>query len=125
MISIEEMEALLNEIAEALPDEFYKYLNGGIVLLPEEKPNKQADNLYILGQYHRDVHLGRFITIYYGSFCRVYGYYPKDQIKEKLKETLLHEFRHHLESLAGEKDLEIEDANKILEYINRQSGQSF
>lgn len=119
MVSIEETEEFLTSLADELPEDFYRYLNGGIVLLPEEKPNQQAEGLYILGEYHRDANLGRFITIYYGSFMRVYGYLSKEGFKEKLKETLLHEFRHHLEALAGERGLEIEDARKITEYIGR------
>lgn len=119
MVSIEETEEILTGFADELPEDFYKHLNGGIVLLPEEKRNTQAEGLYILGEYHRDLNLGRFITIYYGSFMRVYGYMPKEQLKERLKETLLHEFTHHLESLAGERGLEFEDARKIAEYIER------
>ena len=126
MISIEEMEAMLDEIAVELPHEFYEDLNGGIILLPEIKlhtKNKKND-LYILGEYHRNGNLGRFIAIYYGSFSHVYGYLSKNQLKEQLKSTLKHEFRHHLESLAGERDLEIEDAQDIAEYINSKAGRS-
>jgi len=121
MVSIEETEEILTGLADELPQDFYKYLNGGIVLLPQEKQNDQAKGLYILGEYHRDRNLGRFITIYYGSFMRVYGNYPKEQLKEKFKETLLHEFTHHLESLAGERGLEKEDARNIAEYLNKHT----
>ncbi len=37
-------------------------------------------------------------------------------MKRKIRHTVLHEFRHHLESLAGEKDLEIEDAVNLYRY---------
>jgi len=43
-------------------------------------------------------------------------------MKEKLKSTLKHEFRHHLESLAGAKDLEVIDAIHIADYMNRNKG---
>jgi len=121
MISIEEMEAMLDEIAAEIPREFYRELNGGIILLPEEKPHPQSRNgdLYTLGEYHLDGGMGRFIAIYYGSFSRVYGDLPKGRLKAQLKKTLRHEFRHHLESLAGERDLEIEDEQNIAEYIDR------
>jgi len=122
MIPIEEMEAMLDEIAAELPQELYKDLNGGIILLPEIKlhsMNKESD-LYILGEYHRNGNLGRFITIYYGSFSFVHGRLPKEQLKEQLRKTLKHEFRHHVESLAGERDLEIEDAQVIAEYIHNR-----
>jgi hypothetical protein len=35
--------------------------------------------------------------------------------------TLKHEFRHHLESLAGERGLEIEDEQFLADYLRRQS----
>ncbi|MHB1483878.1 MAG: metallopeptidase family protein [Saccharofermentanales bacterium] len=128
MITIDEMEAMLDEIAKELPEDFYKNLNGGILLLPETRqhPMEKAHDLYILGEYHLDGLLGRYIAIYYGSFIQVYGYLPNDQIKEKLKKTLKHEFRHHLESQAGDKSLERQDASDIENHINRRrtSGNS-
>lgn len=121
MISIAEMELMLDELATEFPCELYKELNGGIILLPEKKQNKDhnTNDLYILGEYHRGGNLGRFISIYYGSFSRVFGHLSKEQLKKQLKSTLKHEFRHHMESLAGERDLEIEDAQYIAEYMKR------
>jgi predicted Zn-dependent protease with MMP-like domain len=120
MISIDEMEEMLDAIAMELPQEFYKDLNGGIILLPQIKLHSKSkgNDLYILGEYNCDKNLGRFISIYYGSFSQVYGYLSKDQLNEQLKSTIKHEFTHHLESLAGERSLEIKDAQDIAEYLN-------
>ena len=125
MVSIQEMETMLDEIAEELPSDFYKELNGGIILLPEIKlhTKSQQNDLYILGEYYRNGNLGRYIAIYYGSFMNVYGYLAKDELKEKLKSTLKHEFRHHLESLGGERDLEIVDAKNIATYLTTERTQ--
>ncbi len=122
MITLDEMETMLNEIAESLPKEIYKGLNGGIVLLPESKENPigRSNDLYILGEYHVGGMLGRYITIYYGSFMRVFGSLGREEIKQKLMHTLKHEFVHHLESMAGERDLEIEDAKFISDYLRRK-----
>ncbi len=122
MITLDEMEAMLNELAEELPKEIYKGLNGGIVLLPESKENPigRSNDLYILGEYHGGGMLGRYITIYYGSFMRVFGNLNREAIKGKLMHTLKHEFVHHLESMAGERDLEIEDARFISDYLKRK-----
>ncbi|MBV1758490.1 MAG: metallopeptidase family protein [Dethiosulfatibacter sp.] len=122
MITLDEMETMLNEIAESLPKEIYKGLNGGIVLLPESKENPigRSNDLYILGEYHGGGMLGRYITIYYGSFMRVFGSLGREEIKQKLMHTLKHEFVHHLESMAGERDLEIEDAKFISDYLRRK-----
>jgi len=122
MIAIEEMEAMLEEIANDFPKELYDQLNGGIVLLPEEKPSpvSQKNDLYILGEYHIDRIMGRYIVIYYGSFVRLFGRLNHEALKAKLIHTLKHEFIHHLESLAGERGLEIEDARFIEKYLNRK-----
>lgn len=119
MISIEDMQIMLDDIADSFPQEFYEELNGGIILLPEAKKHEEsrADDLYILGEYHRGGSMGRYISIYYGSFMRVYGNLGNDLIKEKLSNTVKHEFRHHMESLAGERDLEIIDSQYIAEYL--------
>jgi hypothetical protein len=65
--------------------------------------------------------MGRYISIYYGSFKRVYGHLPKEELRKKLMKTLKHEFTHHLESMAGEKDLEIEDEKFIREYFEKRN----
>ncbi len=122
MVTIEEMEAMLDELAMELPQAFYKDLNGGIMILPDIKVHDKAvgDDFYILGEYHVDGRLGRYIVLYYGSFIRVHGHLSNEQMKEKLMGTLKHEFRHHLESLAGEKDLEVIDAMNVAEYLDRK-----
>lgn len=114
-------EDILEEIASKLPDDFFEKLTGGILLLEETKlhPKSGGTPLYILGEYHRDMS-GRHIRIYYGSFERVHGQDSEEQLKRELEHTLMHEFRHHFESLAGLRDLEVEDENQILDYMQRR-----
>lgn len=118
MVSIEEAEVMLNEIAEELPKEFYNKLNGGILLRPEVKmhPQSVGQGLYIMGQYHHNRNMGRYIEIYYGSFEKLYGYLEPEEFKERLRKTLIHEFTHHIESLAGDHSLEVKDAINLAEY---------
>ena len=120
MITIEEMQTMLDEIAAEFPPEFFNELNGGIILLPEARHNDEYpdSDLYTLGMYHRGGGLGRYISIYYGSFMRVHGYLSADKIKEQLRSTVRHEFRHHFESLAGNDDLERLDKQYIDGYIS-------
>ena len=125
MMTAEEFGNAADEIAATFPEEFFRELNGGIVVREGTRihPEAEADDLFVLGEYHRDRYLGRFVVLYYGSFVRCFGYYTDDALREKLRKVLLHEFRHHLESLAGERDLEIEDAIEISKYKYRlQSG---
>lgn len=121
MYSIDAVHDLLNELCDELPEEVYKYLNAGITLLPDTvySPEARAGDLYILAQYHRDA-LGRYISVYYGSLTRVYGHLPPGQFKDALRRVLRHEFRHHVESLAGNRDLEREDEEFLQRYKQAQ-----
>lgn len=122
MMPLEEMEVILDEIALEFPQELYKELNGGIILLPEAKrsPIGKKNDLYILGEYNSGGNMGRYIIIYYGSFAQVYGHLSKEQLKKELIHVLKHEFTHHLESLAGDRDLEIQDEKDMEDYLNRK-----
>jgi len=118
MFSIDRVHEMLEEIASEFPDEFYDKLNGGICLLPEAKysPHARANDLYILGEYHRDT-MGRYIYIYYGSFIRTYGRLSEPAFYRELRKTVSHEFTHHIEDLAGERWLEVRDAEELAEYL--------
>lgn len=119
--SIEEIHNILDEITEELPSDFFKKLNEGIVLLPQYKLHPKSEGsrtLYIMGEYSISV-TGRNIKIYYGSFKKVYANASKETIYRQLKETLLHEFTHHLESLAGERGLEIKDKAYLDKYKHK------
>lgn len=121
--TIDEVHHMLNEIAEDLPTDFYKKLNEGIVLLPQYKlhpKSRDSKTLYIMGEYSRSF-TGRNIRIYYGSFKKVYTSASRETIYKQLKETLVHEFTHHLESLAGEKGLEIKDKAYLDDYEGKYS----
>ncbi len=121
MFTIDETQDILDEIAESLPEVFFRDLNGGILLLPEEKVSPYAlnDDLFILGEYQRGGMMGRLIKIYYGSFARMFSHASREYYTSRLRETLLHEFTHHLESLAGVRDLEVWDEEQLKEYYRR------
>ena len=122
MIAMEEFLEMLDDIAGEIPREFFDELNGGIVLRPERKIHPQGigNDLFIMGEYHHSRNMGRFIYIYYGSYQELYSYMDKEQLRERVKHTVLHEFTHHFESLAGQKDLEIQDAIQIAEYKRKK-----
>lgn len=120
--SIDEVHRILDEISEELPPAFFRELNEGVVLLPQLKlhpESRDRDKLYIMGQYVRSI-TGRHIIIYYGSFERVYGNLSEEALKKRLRDTLIHEFTHHMESLAGEKGLEIKDDEDMARYRNKK-----
>lgn len=122
MLTFEQAQEALTEIADQIPEPIYEGLNGGIILLPETKPHPKSvgGDLYILGEYHYDpLGFGRYITLYYGSFLRAHGHLPDEQFVQKLRDTLHHELTHHLEHKAGDKSLEIQDAIDLAEYHSK------
>ena len=123
MITIEELNEMLDEIAAELPDEVFRDLNGGVGLLEDAKKSRADPDgkLYTLGEYRRD-QMGRYIVIYYGSFCAVYGGVSHKKMRKHLRDVLTHELTHHLESMAGEYDLEIKDKKDLHDYFSRKSG---
>ena len=123
MIELEEFLEIIEELSEEIPPEFFDELNGGVRVLAECRVNPQAvnDDLFILGEYHYSSLMGSHIVIYYGSFMRICGYLPRAELKNQMRKTLRHEFRHHLERRSGIKDLEIEDEIFIRKYLNRTS----
>lgn len=125
MLDFEEFETVALDIADTFPEDFFRELNGGVVIRRGTRihPKAVAGDLFVLGEYRRDRHLGRFVVLYYGSFEQCFGYYRDEDLKEKIRKVLLHEFRHHLESLAGERDLEIEDAIELSRYKYRKQMQ--
>lgn len=125
MMSFEEFEAAALEITDTFPDDFFRELNGGVMVRSciRLHPAAQDHDLFVMGEYHRDRCLGRFIVLYYGSFVQCCGFCTEEELRTRIRKVLLHEFRHHLESLAGERDLEIEDAVRISQYLAGKAGE--
>ena len=123
MYSIEDINSMLDEIATELPEGVFRDLNGGISLLREtKKSNKDPDGgLYTLGEYRRD-QMGRYINIYYGSLIKVYGNCSHKKMRKHLRDVLVHELTHHMESLAGDRSLEIKDEINLFDYFSRKNG---
>ena len=112
-MTFDEAGEALDRMAEEFPEEFYAGLNGGISLLPDEKPDPEfpPGEMYILGEYCDD-QMGRYILLYYGSFAALAAReaWTEEDWEEELYATLAHEFTHHIEGLAGERGLELKDA---------------
>lgn len=124
MVSLEKAEDMLADLIDELPEAFFEELNGGVCLIPEAKPDPDfpGEDLYILGEYCEDGCLGRSIVIYYGSFEPVFGDMSPLEFRRELRDTLRHEFRHHVESLAGENGLDLEDEEWLVNYVEETRG---
>ena len=122
-MTFEETQEALNLQIDALPPGIFKGLNCGVALVPDTMYD--ANGLLILGQYHVDPYgLGRYVTIYYGSLALAYGHLDPEGFAEKLRDTLHHELIHHLESLAGDRSLEIKDKQDIAKMLARYRSNS-
>lgn len=119
MLTIDEMQATIEEIAATLPDAFFAQLNGGILLLEDTvlSPEAQDNDLFTMGEYCEDPLLGNYIVLHYGSFAEICQDMTPEDIRAEIRDTLLHEFTHHLESLAGERGLEIADREELAAYL--------
>ena len=120
-MTIDRAQEMLEQMVNDLPEVIFNELNGGVLLLPESKrsPEARADDLYIMGEYVVRHDMGRMVKIYYGSFVKLYGENAPDELWEKeLRHTLHPELTHHLEHLAGENDLEVEDDIRMYLYHN-------
>ena len=123
MLSFEDFTRVLNEEVEALPEYVHEKLNGGVLADSSVylHPGRVADDLYIFGTYSSDPVFGKQIVLYYGSFTAVLGDSSESAYREKIRETVRHEFLHHLETRAGlysKGTLAEEDAIKMREYYN-------
>lgn len=121
-MTLEHFNELANEVADEIPQEFFRKLNGGIILQPHAKQHPASVSgapLYIMGEYCRSYMMGRHISIYFGSMNATYGHCSDEEMKAHIRSTIFHEFRHHLESLGGSRELEKEDAVRLAEYRRR------
>ena len=122
MIPLDEARGMLDELISELPEAIFTRLNGGVLLLPDVRlsPEARSEDLYILGEYSISYAMGRTVVIYYGSILRTHGVLTPERLRAVLREVLHHELTHHLESMAGERDLEIDDALKMAWYKMRR-----
>lgn len=116
MPTIDEVNDLLDEMAEGFPAALFDGLNGGLNLLEEAMPDEEfpEGEMYILGEYCEDM-LGRYIDLYYGSFAALAEREDWDRKtwEEELRTTLAHELTHHLEALGGLHSLDDRDAEEL------------
>ncbi len=118
---LDEFQSIVEKIYDEIDERFLEHLNGGVVIEEEVyyHPESKNEDLLVLGAYKRDL-IGRSIILYYGSFMDMYGYLTKEELEEKIRETFEHELTHHLEFLARENNLEIEDLKYIQKYKEKR-----
>lgn len=105
------------EILEEIPREFLRGVVG-VEVHPEAEEHPHLPDLFTLGLCTDD-ELTRLtdpeamrsrVHLYHGSFAAIGRREPGFDWEGELRETILHEIRHHIEDRAGLLDLRIEDA---------------
>ena len=119
ILTIDQVNDALDEMAEGFPQVLFEELNGGVNLLEEALPDPQfpEGEMYILGEYCEDV-LGRYINLYYGSFAALAERenWDQDTWADELYTTLSHELTHHMESRGGLHALDDRDAEELAQW---------
>ena len=116
VLSFDEVNDILDEIAESFPEALFDELNGGVNLLEEALPDPEfpEGEMYILGEYCNDC-LGLYINLYYGSFAALAEQesWDRDTWLSELRTTLSHELTHHMENRGGLHALDDRDAEEL------------
>ena len=125
-MTFDEFTAIAEEELKKLPPYVQNDLNGGVVADTGTylHPARLADDLYILGTYSTDPIMGKQIVLYYGSFRTILGNADENTYRRQIRETIRHEFLHHLETQAGlfgKGTLIEKDVEKMGRYYQRKA----
>ncbi|MDA0699793.1 MAG: metallopeptidase family protein [bacterium] len=102
--------AMVEEMVEGIPEAFLRGLQG-VHVIEGPMPEEGYVDVWRLGEYldpgpesflGGGDGLGRHVALYYGSFVEVADGDPEFDWEGEAWETLTHELRHHVESLAGD-----------------------
>jgi len=113
-LKFQEFEKAAQEAYEAIPDEFKEGVDG-VVVSRESPAHPDLPDVFTLGQCMTEDYVSDWgspdttrsvVALYWGSFKSLAARDPDFDWDGELWETLTHELRHHLESLAREDGLE-------------------
>ena len=108
MVTIDRFEEILETLAEELPAAFTSSSTAASSSIrPSAAPGGPARRPVYHGQYRTDPAMGQYIVMFYGSFRRVLRGADESEWVDEMRDVLRHEFRHHIEGMAGVRDLEI------------------
>lgn len=109
-----DFEAAARRAWDEIPEAYVEGIDG-LVVSREALPHPELLDIYTLGHCLTEDHLSEYggpettrsvLVLYWGSFRELSRRNPDFDWEGELWETLTHELRHHLESLAREDDLE-------------------
>jgi hypothetical protein len=113
-VKYSEFERVANEAFEAVPEKYREGIDG-LVVSRDSVPHPTLPDIYTLGHCDTESYPSDFagpdttrsvVVLYYGSFRNLSRKDRDFDWKAEIYETVEHEIRHHLESLAHEDQLE-------------------
>jgi hypothetical protein len=113
-VRLEEFEREARRVYEEIPD-VYRTGIDGLTVSREAPEHPEMPGIYTLGECVTEDHLSDYgssdttrsiIVLYWGAFRALARENPDFDWDEEIWETVTHELRHHLESLAGDDALE-------------------
>jgi predicted Zn-dependent protease with MMP-like domain len=114
IVKFDEFERFAREVFEEIPVAFREGVDG-LVVRRDAPRHPDLPDVYTLGECLTEEHLSDYgsadttrsvIALYWGSFRQLAREREDFDWEEETWETLTHELRHHLESLAGDDALE-------------------
>ena len=125
-MTYEMFKETVEEMVAEIPEEFMEGLQG-VHVLEHVKREERYKGVVRLGEYLDPGPesflgtngLGRHIALYYGSFRDIARGEPDFDWDAEIWETLTHELRHHVESLAGDVSLIEEDVQRAKGFKRR------
>lgn len=127
-----EFERRAARVWEEIPDEYRSGVDG-LVIEEGSRPHPTLPDIYTLGECLTETYPSDWggpdttrsvLVLYYGSFLRLSELDPEFDWSFEIWETITHELRHHLESLATEGALEDVDY-AMDENFKRLNGDPF
>jgi len=119
-VTYAEFRETLAQMVDEIPPAFLDGLQA-VLALEEERPEPEYVDVWRMGEY-LDIGpesffgsgggIGRHVVLYWGSFRRIAAGSPGFDWEAEMWETLTHELRHHVESLAGDASLVAEDIRR-------------
>ena len=131
-MKLQDFERHARRAFEQIPEEYREGIDG-LVVSKEAPEHPTLPGVFTLGHCLTESHLSDYsgpdttrslIALYYGSFRALSEQSPDFDWEEEIWETLTHELRHHLESLAGDDALEGVDYAAD-QTFNREEGLDF
>lgn len=131
-MKFKDFERAAHEAYQEIP-ESYKEGIDDLVVSRESVPHPDIPDIYTMGECLTEDYASDFggpettrsrVVLYWGSFRNLAALDPEFDWEEEIWETLTHELRHHLESLAREDALEGVDY-ALDETFKRDEGEDF